>query len=108
MGIFEPNGPNSTRLKSACQEDIVPFGKKIESVVQNVGYWPPFSKSAHARPSLRKASAAARPMPLVPPVITAILPCNRFICETPVYLDGGGAALTVATNRHRPEVRRRS
>ena len=25
-------------------------------------------------------------MPLVPPVMTAILPCNRFICETPVLL----------------------
>ena len=36
MGIFEPNGSDSTRSKSACQEDIVPFGKKIKSVVQNV------------------------------------------------------------------------
>ncbi len=36
MGIFEPNGSNSKRLKSACQEDIVLFGKKTKPVVQNV------------------------------------------------------------------------
>src|SRR5271165_1054363 len=28
MGISEPNGSKITRSKSACQEDIVPFGKK--------------------------------------------------------------------------------
>jgi hypothetical protein len=32
MGIFEPNGSDSTRLKSACQEDIELFGKKIRKL----------------------------------------------------------------------------
>ena len=58
MGIFEPNGSNSTRLKSACQEDIVPFGKKTESVVQDVenSHWArPLSQEGLGR---RQADAA--------------------------------------------------
>ena len=32
--VFEPNSSNITQFKSACQEDIEPFGKKIRKVQQ--------------------------------------------------------------------------
>ena len=86
MGIFEPNGSNSTRSKSACQEDIEPFGKKIKPVAQDGGNstGPVSNPRTGTVPEYEAAPRPPQPPPTRELVESEVIPCDR--CGTVVSM----------------------